>query len=108
MNTDIKNELHKLIDDCDNQLLLSEAKTLLESNAQIKDWWDELTDEDKNLVMESEAEYEKGNFISNKELMQQLEAWKRNSLDCSSSKRFLENHKPLLNSFNSQAQLLFA
>ena len=77
MNTDIKNELHKLIDDCDNEMLLSEAKELLQSNNQVKDWWDELTEEDKNLVMESEAEYEKGNFIPHKELMQQFEAWKK-------------------------------
>jgi hypothetical protein len=77
MNSEIKNELHKLIDNCDNELLLSEAKTLLESNKETKDWWDELTDEDKNLVMESEAEYEKGNFVSNNELMQQFEAWKK-------------------------------
>ena len=74
MNADIKNELHKLIDNCDNEMLLSEAKTLLESDKEIKDWWDELTEEDKNLVMESEAEYEKGNFISHKDLMQQFEA----------------------------------
>lgn len=92
MNNDIRNELHKLIDDCDNELLLSEAKTLLESNRQVKDWWDELTEEDKNLVMESEAEYEKGNFTSHKELMQQFEAWKRSSLDLHCSKRFLGNH----------------
>ena len=72
MNTEIKNELHKLIDNCDNELLLSEAKTLLESNKQVKDWWDELTEEDKNLVMKSEAEYEKGNFISHEDLMQQF------------------------------------
>lgn len=77
MNTEIKNELHKLIDNCDNELLLSEAKTLLESNKQVKDWWDELTEEDKTLVMESEAEYEKGNFISHSALMQQFEAWKK-------------------------------
>jgi len=77
MTSEIKNELHKLIDDCDNELLLSEAKNLLESNKEIKDWWDELTEEDKNLVLESEAEYEKGNFISNNELMQQFEAWKK-------------------------------
>jgi hypothetical protein len=81
MNSDIKNELHKLIDNCDNEMLLSEAKELLESDKEIKDWWDELTEEDKNLVMESEAEYEKGNFISHKDLMQQFEAWK-NLPDC--------------------------
>jgi hypothetical protein len=33
-----------------------------------------ILEEDKNLVMESEAEYEKGNFISHQELMQQFEA----------------------------------
>jgi hypothetical protein len=68
MNDNIKDELHKLVDNCDNELLLSETKSLLESQNEIKDWWDELTEEDKNLVMESEAEYEKGNFISHKEL----------------------------------------
>jgi hypothetical protein len=76
MNSEIKNELHKLIDNCDNELLLSEAKSLLESK-EIKDWWDELTEEDKNLVLESEAEYEKGNFISHQQLMQQFETWKK-------------------------------
>ena len=73
MNTDIKNQLHKLIDNCDNELLLSEAKALLESGKEVKDWWDELIDEDKNRVMESEAEYEKGNFVSHNELMQHFE-----------------------------------
>lgn len=74
MISDIKTELHMLVDNCDNELLLSEAKTLLESGKEIKEWWDELTEEDKNPVMESEAEYEKGNFISHQELMLQLEA----------------------------------
>ncbi|HEX5153501.1 MAG TPA: hypothetical protein VFW07_18760 [Parafilimonas sp.] len=91
MNTDIKNELHKLIDNCDNKLLLSEAKALLESGNEIKDWWDELTEEDRNLVMESEVEYEKGNFISHDDLMQQLEKWKENSLDFNRAKRLLGN-----------------
>ena len=77
MSSDIKNELYKLIDNCDNELLLIETKKLLEEGNEIKDWWDELTEEDKNLIMESEAEYEKGNFISNKEFMQQFEAWKK-------------------------------
>ena len=77
MNSDIKNELHKLVDNCENELLLAEAKTLLESANNIKDWWDALTEEDKNLVMESETEYERGNFISHMELMKQFESWKK-------------------------------
>jgi hypothetical protein len=76
MNNDIKNELHKLVDDCENELLLAEIKALLTSGNKIKDWWDELTEEDKNLVMEYEAEYEKGDFISHSGLMKQFESWK--------------------------------
>ena len=77
MGNDIKNKLHKLIDNCDNELLLIETKKLLEEGSEIKDWWDELTEEDRNILLESEAEYEKGNFISNKELMERFEAWKK-------------------------------
>ncbi|MEP6467970.1 MAG: hypothetical protein ABJB05_16785 [Parafilimonas sp.] len=77
MSSDIKIELHKLIDNCDSELVLAETKALLESKNAIKDWWDELTEEDKNLVMDSETEYKTGNFISNKNLMQQFEEWKK-------------------------------
>jgi hypothetical protein len=74
MGDSIKKELHELVDKCDNELLLEEAKALLQSD---KDWWDELSEEDKNLVMESEKQYGKGNFISHHELMQRFEAWKK-------------------------------
>ena len=76
MEPTLKKELHQLIDNCNNEVLLAEAKELLQS-ADVKDWWDELTEEDKNLVMESESEYEKGNFINHTELMQQFEEWKK-------------------------------
>lgn len=76
MNEAVKNELHQLIDKCDDQVLLAEAKELLTS-ASVKDWWEELTPEDKNLVMESESQYEKGAFISHQDLMQQFEEWKK-------------------------------
>ena len=76
MEAALKKELHQLIDSCDNEVLLAEAKELLQS-ADVKDWWNELSEEDKNLVMESESEYEKGNFINHAELMQQFEEWKK-------------------------------
>jgi len=75
MNLSVKQELHKLIDECDNEVLLEEAKELLLS-AGVKDWWEELTVEDKNLVMESENLYHKGDFISHQELMKQFDEWK--------------------------------
>ena len=73
----IKRELHQLIDSCDNELLLEEAKALLQSDKAVTDWWDELTEEDKNLIKESEVQYKAGNYISHKELMQQYEKWKK-------------------------------
>lgn len=76
MNELIKTELHQLIDRCDNEILLEEAKALLEST-QIKDWWDDLSEEDKNLLSESESEYNKGNYTSHSDLMKDFEKWKK-------------------------------
>ena len=77
MDMPIKKELHELIDKCDNELILEEAKALLETDKAVDDWWDELTEADKNLVKESEAQYGKGNYISHQELMQRFEEWKK-------------------------------
>jgi hypothetical protein len=77
MDLPIKQELHHLIDKCDNELILEEAKALLETDKAVDDWWDELTEEDKNLVKESEVQYGKGNFISHQELMKRFEEWKK-------------------------------
>ncbi|MBA3675614.1 MAG: hypothetical protein H0W75_11790 [Chitinophagaceae bacterium] len=71
-----KQELHQLINTCDNEIVLSEIKDLLKSK-EVKDWWEDLTSDDKNLVMESEMQYDKGNFISHDKLVQQFEEWKK-------------------------------
>ena len=76
MNNSIKQELHQLVDKCDNEEVLEEAKVLLEISGT-GDWWDELSEEDKNLVQESEMQYSKGDFISHQELMQRFEEWKK-------------------------------
>ena len=72
----IKEQLHQLIDNCDNQILLEEAKQLLLSSS-VTDWWKDLTSEDKNLLLESEAQYQQGNFISHQQLMQEFDEWKK-------------------------------
>lgn len=74
MNETIKQELHQLVDQCNNEQILEDVRELLQSN---KDWWDELSAADQQLVLESEAEYNKGNFISHEELMQRFEEWKK-------------------------------
>lgn len=72
----VKERLHQLIDECDNEILLEEARAILESD-QTSDWWNELSEEDKTLVMESEGQYEKKEFISHDELMKRFEQWKK-------------------------------
>jgi len=76
MSDIIKQELHRLVDRCDNEMLLEEAKVLLEAGDK-KDWWNELSEEDKNLIMESEVQYGKGDFISHEELMKRFDEWKK-------------------------------
>lgn len=73
METKIKQELHNLIENCDNEILLTEAKELLESTEN--DWWNELNEIDKNLLINSETQYEKGNYISHEKLMQEIKEW---------------------------------
>ena len=55
------------------------------------DWFDELTEKDKNLLEESKEQYSKGNYISHEELMKRFQDGKRSSLDRSGPKRFLGN-----------------
>lgn len=45
----------------------------------VTDWWAELTEEDKRLIKDSEAQYGKGNYISHQQLMQQFKAWIANA-----------------------------
>lgn len=76
MGTVNKQILHQLINDCNNEIVLSEVEELLKSSSK-NDWWNDLSSEDKSLVMESEIQYEKGNFISHNKLLQQFEEWKK-------------------------------
>jgi hypothetical protein len=76
MSEDIKQQLHQLVDKCEDSLLLEEAKALLEAGDE-KDWWDDLSEEDRNLIMESEIQYSKGNFINQDELMRRFKEWRK-------------------------------
>jgi hypothetical protein len=72
---DVKEKLHRLVDACSNEALLEEIKTVLE-NAESTDWWVELPAFDQNLLLESEAQYKRGEFICHAELLKRYEEWK--------------------------------
>jgi hypothetical protein len=76
MNSLLKQRLHELIDNCDNELLLEEVKAILQLG---NDWWDKLPAPDKNLLMESEAKYGKGIFISHEELIKRFQEWQNDT-----------------------------
>ncbi|MEP6513776.1 MAG: hypothetical protein ABJA79_07895 [Parafilimonas sp.] len=64
------------INNCENNFLLEEAKEILVSS-KAQDWWDDLTDEEKNLLKESEKQYKERIFISHSKLMEQFDEWKK-------------------------------
>jgi hypothetical protein len=45
--------------------------------AEKEDWFDGLTKEDQHLLMESEAQYERKEFITHTELLKRYEEWKK-------------------------------
>jgi Ni,Fe-hydrogenase III component G len=73
MDASLKEQLYKLIDDCDDEALLMQAKNILQPEV-VKYWWDELTEDDKTSLATSEQQYEQGNFITHAQLMQQFNA----------------------------------
>lgn len=72
----VKDKVHQLVDSCKNKELLEDVKILLEISKQ-EDWWDELTPKDQQLLQDSEAQYEKKDFVSHSELMKRFEEWKK-------------------------------
>ncbi|MDR0792041.1 MAG: hypothetical protein LBE82_01940 [Chitinophagaceae bacterium] len=70
----VKKEVLQLVDSCNDDALLMEVKQLLNIE---NDWWNDLSEKDKNRIRESEMEYEKGNFISHHQLMKDFEEWKK-------------------------------
>jgi hypothetical protein len=77
MKPELKQKLHLLIDNCNDEYLLEEAKAVLESNNSGKDWWDELSEEEKEEFLEGEEEHEKGHSVTHHRLMHQFGEWRK-------------------------------
>ena len=76
MNSSLKQELYQLINNCNDESLLQQVKALLLQTNSVKEWWDELIEEDNYSITESEKQVEHGDFIIHANLMQQFEVWK--------------------------------
>lgn len=76
MKPDLKKQLYALIDGCNDEYLLEEVKAVLESDKTGKEFWDELSEEDKESFQEGEEEHELGHLPTHHRLMHQLNEWK--------------------------------
>ena len=77
MNPDLKQKLHVLVESCNDEYLLEEAKAVLESEESGKEFWDELDEEDKETFLGAEEEHEQGHSITHNRLMHQFGEWKK-------------------------------
>jgi hypothetical protein len=77
MASDLKQKLHKLIDNCSDEFLLEEARAVLESSQTGEKFFEELDEEDRETFLEAEEEHEKGHTVTHQRLMHQFEAWKK-------------------------------
>jgi thiamine pyrophosphate-dependent acetolactate synthase large subunit-like protein len=73
--TSIKNQLHQLIDETNDEQLLQDLIHTIEQNQPGKDWWSEVPEGRKQRILESEEQYKKGEIISNEEVMQKIQQW---------------------------------
>ncbi|RLD53623.1 MAG: hypothetical protein DRJ05_16140 [Bacteroidetes bacterium] len=69
----IQSELTKVKD----PELISAFKNLLKFRAKHikKDWWDVISDEEKNDILEGVKEIEEGNFLTHEEVMENPRKW---------------------------------
>ncbi|GEC70993.1 hypothetical protein SAMN05443543_104176 [Flavobacterium flevense] len=57
-----KLELIKLLAETNDESIITSIKNIF--NSKKKDWWNNLSEEQQNIINESLEEYEKGNFSS--------------------------------------------
>ena len=78
MDPDLKQKLHLLVDSCNDEFLLEEARAVLESEKTGKEFWEELDEEDQDSFLGSEEEHEQGHPITHQRLIHQVGEWKKN------------------------------
>lgn len=75
MDTLLKQEIHQLIENCDDDMLLNEAKVILASNNS-KDWWEELTSEQQTELSQLINEPDDKDVISKEEYLNMTARWR--------------------------------
>ncbi len=75
MNYSIKEELHQLIDKCEEEAVLYEIKQKLTHNEE--DWWgSDFTKEEQDEMLEASKQVKQGVFSTNEDVMKIFDKWK--------------------------------
>jgi hypothetical protein len=77
MDNNLKQKLHQLVDACNDEFILEEARSVLESNSTGKAFWNELDEEDKDSFLELEDELDQGDSLTRNRLKHQFGEWKK-------------------------------
>lgn len=75
MDTSLKQEIHKLIDNCEDDTVLNEAKLILESK-NTADWWDELSEKQQTELTRLLNEPDDKDIVSNEAYLNLTARWR--------------------------------
>lgn len=68
----LKEKIHALIDSCDDEMLLQDTFSLLESASQKKDWWSLLSTEQQAITARSIAQLKNNETQSHQQVQQKI------------------------------------
>ncbi len=74
---ELKTSIRALVENCEDKNLLDGIYKILNSTQkpEEKDWWDELSDEDRLRLEESILQYGKGDYEKHETIMQKAKKW---------------------------------
>jgi predicted transcriptional regulator len=73
---ELRSDLHSMIDRITDTSILSAVKTLLsKQEAKTEDWWDVISEEERQEIQQGLAEIERGEVIPHEEVMAKYQKW---------------------------------
>jgi predicted transcriptional regulator len=74
--TELRSDLHNMIDNITDSNILNAVKTLLAGKiATQADWWNVISDEERAEIEQGLSEAEKGEVITHEEVMAKYKKW---------------------------------
>jgi predicted transcriptional regulator len=74
---ELRTDLHNMIDKISDDKILNAIKTLLsEKTSEEVDWWDKISDEERDEIKQGLTEAENGDVITHDEVMKKYKKWK--------------------------------